>query len=92
MDPAQRALARFRAEEQAFSLVLEVLKEWRREDLFLRVFTVYRSRMRFLRRFAGTLVADMQQPSAFEDLERFAESEDGSAIEELRRFARGSDP
>ncbi len=52
----------------------------------------YRSRLRFLRRFAGALVAEIQEPSAVDDLRRFADAEGPSAIEDLRRFARGGDP
>jgi hypothetical protein len=70
---AQRALAAFRDEERAFSLVLEVLKEWRREELFVRVFTLYRARMRHLRKVASWLAATAEPRSAVDELRRFAD-------------------
>lgn len=68
---AQRTLARFRDEERAFVMVLDVLKEWRREELFTRMFGVYRSRMRHLRKLAGSLLDGVESRPAAEELRRF---------------------
>jgi hypothetical protein len=74
--PAQRALARYREEERAFGLVLEVLKQQGYlEDVFLRVFTVYRTRMRHLRRLHGAL-RGVEGPSASDELRRFRRDRD----------------
>jgi len=73
---AQQALARYRDEERAFRIVLEVLKEWRREKLFIPLFTVYRARMQMLRRLAGALLADVEPSSASEELRGFSRKSD----------------
>jgi hypothetical protein len=69
---AQRALARFRAEERAFGVVLDVLREWRHEDLLVRMSALYRKRMRCLRKIAGSLLDSDASPSAVEELRRFS--------------------
>jgi hypothetical protein len=71
---AQRALARFREEERSFVLVLEVLKEWGRDELFQRVFTLYRRRMCHLRKLAGSLLRDVEPRWAVEDLRRLGKT------------------
>jgi hypothetical protein len=76
MTPAQRALARYREEERAFRIVLEVLKRSSREDLFLKVFSVYRSRMVHLRRLCGGLLREVEPPSATDELNRFSRDRD----------------
>ncbi len=73
---AQRALARFREEEHAFGVVLEILKDERREDLFIRLFSLYRTRMRRLRNLAGALLAGVEQSHAVDELRRFARERD----------------
>ncbi len=73
---AQRALARYREEEEAFRLVLEVLVEWRREDLLLKLFGVYRARLRMLRHLAGELLGGTEQPYVAEELRRFVRRRD----------------
>jgi hypothetical protein len=69
---AQRALAGFREEERAFGVVLDVLREWRHEELFLRMFRLYRKRMRCLRKIAASLLDSAAPPSAVEELRRFS--------------------
>jgi hypothetical protein len=76
MTPAQRALARYREEERAFGVVLEALKHPSREDLFLKLFSVYRSRMVHLRRLCGGLLRDAELPSAADELKRFSRDRD----------------
>jgi hypothetical protein len=67
---AQRALARFHNEEDAFRTVLDALAQWRQNGLVLGVFTVYRARLRMLRRLAGGLLDGIEEPSATEELRR----------------------
>lgn len=74
---AQRALVSFREEQRAFRTVLELLKQWRREDLFVKVLAVYRSRMKSLRKVAGALIS---------------EAEAGSTADELRAFSTQREP
>ncbi len=71
---AQRALARFRAEEDAFRVVLDALVEWRREDLVVKMFGVYRARMRMLRRLVGAPLDD--EPYAADELRRYVRRRD----------------
>jgi hypothetical protein len=73
--PAQRALARYRDEERAFGLVLEILKRSRRDELFLKLFTVYRSRMLHLRRLFGGVRSKVEAPPA-DDLQRSSRERD----------------
>jgi hypothetical protein len=84
---AQRVLARFRAEENAFHIVLDALKEWRRDELFVRVFTLYRARMRHLRKVAGSLLGGVELRSAGEELETFSRARDAR-----RKSSRDHDP
>jgi hypothetical protein len=75
--PAQRALAHYREEERAFGVVLEVLKGSRRgDDLFLKVFSVYRARMMHLRRLCGAHLSGLELRSAGEELQRFSRDRD----------------
>jgi hypothetical protein len=76
LSDAQRALARFREEERAFVAVLEVLNDWRREELFRRLFGVYRQRMRQLRKLAGALLDGVEAQPEAEELRRFARKRD----------------
>jgi hypothetical protein len=69
---AQRALVSFREEQRAFRTVLELLKQWKREDLFVKVFAVYRSRMKSLRKVAGALLSEVEPSSAADDLRSFS--------------------
>jgi hypothetical protein len=74
--PAQRALAHYREEERAFGTVLEVLKGSRRDELLLKVFSVYRARMLHLRRVCGAHLSGLDLRSAGEELRRFSRDQD----------------
>jgi hypothetical protein len=76
MTREERALARFRQEEDAFRIVLDVLVQWRRDDLFLKVFGVYRSRLRHMRLLAGSLLGEAKQSHAADELRWFARRRD----------------
>jgi hypothetical protein len=67
---AQQALARLRLEEDAFRAVLEVLAQWNYNDLVVRVFAVYRTRLRTLRRLAGGLLDGVAEPDFVGELRR----------------------
>jgi hypothetical protein len=75
---AQLALARFREESNAFRLVLSILVQWRRpdSDVFLKLFGVYRARMRMLRSLARGLLDRVEEPSVADELRRFSQQRD----------------
>ncbi len=68
----EELLSRYRDEERAFRMVLEVLSHWRRLALFDALYAVYRVRMRMLRRLAGALLADVQPGSVADELRELA--------------------
>jgi hypothetical protein len=76
LTPAQRALARFRDEQRAFGVVLAILKETRREALFLKIFSLYRTRMRHLRRVGGATLDAIDSRTAAEELRGFSRERD----------------
>jgi hypothetical protein len=72
----QRALAAYREEQLAFRVVLAALRDWKRDALFVKVFSLYRARMRFLRNCAAGLLMDIEEETAVEELKRFARERD----------------
>jgi hypothetical protein len=74
---AQQALARFHAEEEAFRAVLDVLVEFRSaNELVVGVYSVYRARLRMLRRLAGGLLDCVEQPRPAEELREYTRKRD----------------
>lgn len=75
--PQQQALARFHAEEEAFRAVLDVLVQFRAaNELVVGVFTVYRSRLRMLRRLAGGLLDGASEAPVSEELREYTRKRD----------------
>jgi hypothetical protein len=87
--PAQRALARFRREEDAFRTVLDVLAERRENALVLGVFGVYRKRIRLLRMLYGRLLDGAEEHTTADELQRFTPAR--RATPKARRLPRERD-
>ncbi|HET7827226.1 MAG TPA: hypothetical protein VFK90_17950 [Anaeromyxobacter sp.] len=68
---AQQALARFRREEDSFRTVLDVVAEWRNNELLVALFGIYRKRLRLLRLLYGRLLDGAEERTAADELQRF---------------------
>jgi hypothetical protein len=75
---ARQALARFREEAEAFRLVLRTLVQWRGgdNDVFLKLFGLYRARMRMMRSLARGLLDRVEEPNVVDELRLFAQQRD----------------
>ncbi len=87
----QQAIARFHMEEDAFRTVLDVLVQWGQDDLVVRLFGVYRTHLRTLRRLAGGLLDSVEELSPAAELRQFT-SRMRSFRPTLRRLPPKRDP